>query len=296
MKVYRIILMGLAFASCASYQSEFVGVSGGGQLYYEERGKGEPMLLLHGHSLDCRMWDAQWKPLSKHYRVVRLDFRGYGRSSEQHEDLPMTHVDDVLTLMDSLHIQKAHVVGLSMGAFVAGDMLAMYPERMLTCVMASGGIRNSRGPSEPMDSAESRRRDEEIAALKEKGVEQMKEEWIEQLLSTGGSQRERIRHRLTRMIHDWTAWQPLHKEVRLFYGKEAWQRLKEHQQSGGVNVPTLFLRGANEQKGKRSNPAEMQYLNHARFIVLDDCGHMLNMEKPEEFNQAVLQFIYSQKH
>ena len=145
MKAYSLLMLGLAYASCANYQSGFVSVSGGGQLYYEARGKGESMLLLHGHSLDRRMWDAQWKPLSKHYRVVRLDFRGYGRSSEQREDLQMTHVDDVLVLMDSLHIQKAHVEGLSMGAFVAGDMLAMYPDRMLTCVMASGGIRNSKG-------------------------------------------------------------------------------------------------------------------------------------------------------
>ena len=291
MKVYGLFMIGLLLAGCNSYKSGFVSVSGGGQLYYEARGKGEPMLLLHGHSLDRRMWDAQWKPLSKHYRVVRLDFRGYGRSSEQREDLPMTHVDDVLTLMDSLHIQKAHVVGLSMGAFVAGDMLAMYPERIQTCVMASGGIRNTKGPSEPMDSAESWKRDEEIAALKEKGVEQMKEEWLEQLMSTGGSRREQIRRPLARMIHDWSAWQPLHKEVRLFYGKEAWQRLKEHKGDKILDVPTLFLRGANELKGKRSNPAEMQYLSKGRFLIIDDCGHMLNMEQPEAFNRAVLQFL-----
>ena len=119
----------------------------------------------------------------------------------------------------------------------------------------------------------------------------MKDEWIEQLMATGGSQRERIRKPLAQMIHDWTAWQPLHKEVRLFYGKEAWLRLKERQQSGGVNVPTLFLRGANELKGKRSNPAEMQYLSNGQFLIIDDCGHMLNMEQPEAFNRAVLQFI-----
>ena len=286
-KAYGLLITAWLLIGCAAHQSGFVGVSDGGRLYYEERGKGEPMLLLHGHSLDHRMWDGQWKPLSKHYRVLRIDFRGYGRSSEQREDLQMTHVDDVVALMDSLHIPKAHVVGLSMGAFVAGDMLAMYPERMLSCVMASGGIRNSKGPSEPMDSAESSRRDEEIAALRVKGVERMKEEWLEQLMATGGTRRQRIRRPLARMIRDWTAWQPLHKEVRLFYGREAWQRLKERR----PDVPTLFLRGANELKGKRSNPAEMQYLSRASFQAIDDCGHMLNMEQPDAFNHAVLQFI-----
>ena len=290
MRFALLLLTASLTLGCSSYKSGVIDVTGGGQVYYEEKGKGEPLLLLHGHSLDRRMWNDQWKVLARRYRVVRMDFRGYGRSSQQREDLPMTHVDDVLTLMDSLRIGKAHVVGLSMGAFVAGDMLAMHPDRMLSCVMASGGIRNSPGPSEPMDTAESHRRDREIAALRQKGVDQMKREWTEQLIASGGSQRERMRRPLTRMIRQWTAWQPLHKEVRLFYGKEAWQQLR---QRGTTAVPTLFLRGANELKGNRSNPREMQYLSNARFVVIDDCGHMLNMERPHDFNRALLQFLHS---
>jgi pimeloyl-ACP methyl ester carboxylesterase len=283
-----LILTSILLASCATTKSDYVATTGGGHIYYEERGKGEPLLLLHGHSLDRRMWNCQWQAFAKHYRVVRMDFRGYGRSSEQREDLQMTHADDVITLMDSLHIQKAHIVGLSMGSFVTGDLLAMFPERLLTCVMASGGIRNSKGPSEPMDSAESAKRDLEIAILKEKGVERMKAEWTEQLISGGGSRRERIRKPLTQMIKDWTAWQPLHKEVRLFYGKEAWAKLRER---GKTAVPTLFVRGACELKGKRGNPKEMDYLTNAKFVVIDDCGHMLNMERPKEFNHTVLDFM-----
>ena len=175
-----------------------------------------------------------------------------------------------------------------MGSFVAGDMLAMYPERLLSCTMASGGIRSSKGPGEPMDSAESAKRDQEIAALKLKGVDKMKEEWIETLMSSGGSQRERMRQPLTQMVHDWTAWQPLHKEVRLFYGKEAWAKLKAR---GKVGVPVLMIRGANELKGKRNEPAELKYTEKGRFVVVEDCGHMLNMERPREFNQPVLEFI-----
>jgi len=287
-KCYNLLLCAL-ICSCASTHHGFVSTTGGGYIYYEERGKGSPVLLLHGHSLDRRMWDGQFKPLARNHRVVRMDFRGYGRSSEQREDLQMTHVDDVLTLMDSLHIGKAHVVGLSMGAFVAGDMLAMYPGRLITCTMASGGIRNSKGPGEPMDSAEQTKRDHEIAALKEKGVGQMKREWTEQLMASGGSQRERMRQPLQQMISDWTAWQPLHKEVRLFYGKEAWQRFTSQENT----IPTLLLRGENEVKDKRGEPRELRYLKNGRYVVIPDCGHMLNMERPVEFNRAVLQFINS---
>lgn len=278
----------LMLSSCVTTRSGYVPVEGGERIYYEERGEGEPLLLLHGHSLDTRMWNQQFKPFSRHYRTIRMDFRGYGRSSEQHEDLQMTHMDDVLTLMDSLRIERAHVVGLSMGAFVAGDMLAMAPQRLLSCVLASGSIRKgSPGPSEPMDSAERAKRDAEIAALKQKGVDVMKQEWIEALIKSGGSKRETMRRPLTKMIADWTAWQPLHKEVRLFYGKEAWSELKRK----CPRVPVLMLTGAAEHKG--SQPQELLYLPLGRKEELPDCGHMMNMEQPDLFNRAVLEFLRS---
>ena len=268
----------------------YIPVSGRGFIYYEEQGQGVPLLLLHGHSLDTRMWDEQFTHFAKSYRTIRFDFRGYGRSSEQREDLQHTHVDDLLSLMDSLRIEKAHVIGLSMGAFVAGDMLAIYPERMLSCILTSGGIRNSPGPSDPMTDEECQKRDIEIAALKKKGIEKYKQEWFDILLSSGGSQRERMRQPLWQMIQDWSAWQPLHKEVRLFYGKEAWTTLR---QRGITDVPTLIIKGENEMKGRKGEPSEMKHLSHVRYEIIPDCGHMLNMERPEEFNRLVLEFLAS---
>lgn len=264
----------------------------GGRLYYEAKGKGDPLILLHGHSLDTRMWDRQFSTFAHHFRTIRFDFRGYGRSSNQSEKMQMTHVDDLVSLMEHLDIQKAHIVGLSMGAFTAGDMLAIYPEKMLSCVLVNGGIRNSPGPSEPMDSVESAQRDKEIAALKAKGIEQYKQEWFQSLMSSGGSSKELMKVPLWQMINDWTAWQPLHKEVRLFYGKEAWAALRER---GKTDVPTLIIRGEYEVKDPSQKPAEMDYLSDVNYVIVPDCGHMMNMEKPEEFNKLVISFIKSKK-
>lgn len=290
---FSLILSLLAIAACfltgckQSVQEGFVAVSGEGQIYYEEKGEGEPLILLHGHSLDRRMWDLQFDLFANHYRTIRIDFRGYGRSSKQSETFQFTHLDDLLTLMDSLHIEQAHIVGLSMGAFVAGDMVAMAPERMLSCVMASAGIRSVPGPSEPMSAEESAKRDKEIAQLKEKGIDVYKREWLETLISDGGSRREEMREPLWQMISDWDAWQPLHKEVRMFWAREAWQRLEEVRPS----VPTLMLRGDANRKGKPYHPKELNYLPNGKALLLPDCGHMMNMEQPETFNQAVLQFL-----
>ncbi|MBQ9202186.1 MAG: alpha/beta hydrolase [Bacteroidales bacterium] len=283
---YLILILGL-FA-CQRKESGYLSLGDGARLYYEECGQGEPLILLHGHSLDRRMWDSQFHEFSRQYRTIRFDFRGYGKSSEQTQTQQATHLGDLLRLMDALQIDKAHVVGLSMGAFVAGDMLALCPQRMLSCVLVSGGIRSTPGPSQPMDSVESAQRDREIAALRQKGVDNYKKEWLETLMSSGGSQKERMRAPLQRMIRDWSAWQPLHKEVRLFYGREAWEILR---QRGKTDIPTLIVRGENEVKDRKGTPGEMEYLSQCRYVVLPDCGHMLNMEQPAVFNSLILDFL-----
>ena len=87
-------------------RSAYVGVDHG-TLYYEECGEGQPVILVHGHSLDHRMWDGQFADLARDYRVIRYDLRGYGLSSPQTEDFQFTHVEDLVALMDSLHIENA---------------------------------------------------------------------------------------------------------------------------------------------------------------------------------------------
>ena len=64
-----------------------------------------------------------------------------------------------------------------------------------------------------------------------------------------------------------------------------------HRERGKTNVPTLLLRGENEVKNKKGNPAEMPFLSNVQYVVLPDCGHMLNMEQPELFNKQVLDFL-----
>lgn len=264
-----------------------VPVSGDSYLYYEACGKGEALILLHGHSLDTRMWKGQTEAFAQKYRTICPDFRGYGKSGEQREDFQFTHADDIITLMDSLKIDKAHIVGLSMGAFVGADLLAIYPERMLSCVLASGGLRGSKGPSSPMDSIESAQRDLEIAELKAKGVDRMKAEWIESLIASGGSQKEKIRKALEEMIGDWSAWQALHKEARVIYGLDAEKALKERP----VDVPTLIINGTAAGNRYSTRPRMLHYLSKGQVVLMEDCGHMLNMEKPEEFNRIVLSFL-----
>ena len=276
----------MLLASCSTQpkvESGYIPVSDGAQIYYEAVGEGTPVILLHGHTLDLRMWDPQVKPLLEAgYRVIRPEMRGYGHSSKQQPGQQFTHLDDMMTVMDSLHIAKAHVVGLSMGSFVASEMVAMHSDRLLTATLASGNIRNMPGPSTPFDSLELARKDSVIAQNLAQGIDKWKEEWIEKLVSGGGSNREAIRESVTRQVNDWDGWQLVNREMRNYYGYEAWDTLKVRQ----PDIPVLILSGENEKKGK--NPM-LQYLPNSRQVIIPDCGHMSNMEKPDEFTKLMLE-------
>lgn len=89
---------------------------GDAMLFYEEKGVGEPVILLHAHSVDRRMWNKQFDELSKHYRVIRYDLRGYGLSSMPVEGQYFTICEDLKKFMDVMKIDKVHLVGLSLGA------------------------------------------------------------------------------------------------------------------------------------------------------------------------------------
>lgn len=282
----------MLLVSCSTQpkiESGYIPVSGGGQIYYEAVGEGTPVILLHGHTLDLRMWDPQVKPLlDAGYRVIRPEMRGYGHSSKQQPGQQFTHLDDMMTVMDSLHISKAHVVGLSMGSFVASEMVAMHSDRLLTATLASGNIRNMPGPSTPFDSLELARKDSVIAQNLAQGIEKWKEEWIEKLVSGGGSNREAIRESVAQQVNDWDAWQLVNREMRNYYGYEAWDTLKVRQ----PEIPVLILSGEKEGKGK--NPM-LKYLPNSRQVVIPDCGHMSNMEKPEEFTRLMMEQIKQAK-
>ncbi|MBO4754344.1 MAG: alpha/beta hydrolase [Bacteroidales bacterium] len=266
-------------------ETGYIPVSNGGQIYYESQGEGTPVILLHGHTLDMRMWDPQMKALlDAGFRVIRPEMRGYGHSSKQQVGVQFTHLDDMMTVMDSLHIDKAHVVGLSMGSFVASEMVAMYPDRLITATLASGNIRNMPGPSTLFDNLELARKDSVIAQNLALGIEKWKEEWIEKLVSGGGSNREAIRESVSQQVHDWDGWQLVNREMRNYYGYEAWDTLK----SRCPELPVLILSGEKEGKGK--NPM-LEYLPNSKQVIIPDCGHMSNMEKPEEFTQLMLENI-----
>jgi pimeloyl-ACP methyl ester carboxylesterase len=118
--------------------------SDGVKIRYIDQGKGEPVLLVHGFAGSLHLqWGAPGvlNALAEDYRVIAYDHRGHGRSGKPHDADCYGHemVEDALRLLDHLHIQKAHIVGYSMGAFITDKLLMEHPERFLTATLAGGG-------------------------------------------------------------------------------------------------------------------------------------------------------------
>src|SRR5262245_29029711 len=84
----------------------------GGSIYYELAGEGETLVLSHAGFVDSRMWDSQWNDFAQHYRVLRFDMRGFGKSSKL--EAPVSRRDDLYALLNHLGIGHAHLLGCSM--------------------------------------------------------------------------------------------------------------------------------------------------------------------------------------
>jgi pimeloyl-ACP methyl ester carboxylesterase len=126
---------------------------GGVKIHYIDRGKGEPIVLLHGGSMDLETWVAAGvvANLQKDFRVIAYDARGAGKSDKPHDPKQYGRQQalDVPRLLDHLKIERAHIVGFSLGASTVAQLLTLQPERFLTATQAAGAGRSPEEANNP---------------------------------------------------------------------------------------------------------------------------------------------------
>ncbi len=108
-------------------------------VYYEYAGSGPAVTLLHSGVCDARMWEPQWGPLAKLFTVVGLDLRGFGRTLPRPG--PYSDADDVAAVLDSLGIERTHLVGSSLGGRVTLEFAIRYPGRVDRMVLLCPALR-----------------------------------------------------------------------------------------------------------------------------------------------------------
>ena len=144
-----------ALSQAQAVESGYAEVNGT-RLYYEVSGEGEPVVLLHGLGANTSVWDETFNALSRQYRVVRYDMRGYGRS-DRYTVAPYTHEGDLRALLQSLRIDKAHIIGQSFGALQGLNYALAYPDHTESLIMVGlGSLPGAEGlppPPEAMGNA-----------------------------------------------------------------------------------------------------------------------------------------------
>ncbi|MFJ5073199.1 alpha/beta fold hydrolase [Streptomyces sp. NPDC088553] len=141
-----------------------VPAPGGGRLWAERSGSGSPVILLHGAGMDARLWDAVVPELARHHDVVRYDARGLGRSSLPGR--PFDDVEDLLAVLDHFGLDRAALVGLSMGGETALDFTLAHPGRVGALALVGASVSGHDWPQDPQSSAyATARRERDAAAL-----------------------------------------------------------------------------------------------------------------------------------
>lgn len=252
------------------------------EMYYELYGaEGKPLVLfLHGLGSSLQDWELQIPYFAAEYRVLTVDIRGHGRSGKPAGPYAMRQfAQDVVTLMDALKIDKAHLVGLSMGGMIAFQMAADYPERILTMTIANSG------PAVVATTIKDRfnvwMRFFIVRAL---GMKKMGETLAKRLFVR--PEEEALRQTF---IQRWAENDPRAylDAMRAIVGWSVVDKL------GDMTMPTLVLASDQDYTPVAIKESYAKQMPNASVKVLPDSHHAVAVERPELFNEAVHGFIQS---
>jgi 3-oxoadipate enol-lactonase len=270
------------FVKTQQKETGFLG-NEGARLYYEVAGLGHPLLLIHAGVADSRMWDEQFSVFAQHYRVIRYDLRGYGKTEVPPG--PISNHEDVANLLQSLHVEKAHLLGISFGGLVALDFALAYPEMTAALILATPSI-SGRQPSERerhySEEENTYLERDDLAGATEVNLRQ----WVDGPYRTPLQVHPEIRERVRQMqMHAFTIPIPEQTEGRPLK-PPAMIRLAE------VHTPTLLMVGDLDIPERLALVEELALaIAGAQQVHIAQAAHMLSMEQPEIFNQIVLDFL-----
>jgi pimeloyl-ACP methyl ester carboxylesterase len=260
----------------------------GVRLHYEEAGSGTPLVFVHEFAGDWRSWEPQLRCFSRYYRVVTYSARGF-RPSDVPEDpaaYSQAHArDDVIAVLDHLGIDRAHVVGLSMGGFAALHVGIAHPQRARSLVVAGCGY------GAAPDQRPKFERECEAAA---QGFETLGAEAARQY-ALGPT---RVQHQnkdprgwaefAARLgEHDWRGQANTIRGVQM-KRPSLWELVEDMRR---IDVPTLIVTGDEDDPCLEPALLMKRAIPTSGLVVLPQSGHTINLEEPDAFNRALLEFF-----
>jgi 3-oxoadipate enol-lactonase len=247
-----------------------------GPTYVERAGAGRAVVLVHAGIADARMWDRQWVDWAASFDVTRLDLRGFGRSAPP--AAPFSHASDVLAVLDASGIERAVLVGASLGGRVALDLAASRPERIVGLVLAGAGLPDHLWS--PEVEAFGAAEDDALDAGDLDGATEVNVDfWLPDAP-------ESVRAAIREQQRDAFALQ---------IGSDAEERLLTDDLTlrlETVEVPTLVLVGESDHVDFREIADRLAAtLPRARREAIPRAGHLPSLEQPDAFDALVLPFV-----
>ncbi|WP_454727400.1 MULTISPECIES: alpha/beta fold hydrolase [Cupriavidus] len=261
----------------------------GAKIYYEETGEGYPILFVHEFGADLRAWEYQVRSLSREYRCIRYNARGYPPSDVPRDDAAYGYrhaTDDILAVLRALGIARAHVVGLSMGGYATLNFGLRYPEHASALVVAGCGS------GAPYAHRE---------AFKHESIQ-----FAAELLAHGtaglakqvGSSPTRIQLKRKSPL----AWNEFvrqfseHSSEGSAYTLRNFQALRPsvfdfERELAACRIPTLLVVGDEDEPAIDTNLFLKRTMACSSLWMVPSTGHAVNLEEPERFNAAVHAFL-----
>ena len=265
------------------------------ELYYEDHGSGEPLLLIMGLAADSQAWMFQIPAFAEHLRTIAFDNRGVGRSSKPVGPYTIHQMaDEAAALLDHLEIPSAHVVGVSMGGMIAQELALRHPEKVRRMVLACTY-------PEPDHDIEEQRRftvgqmGGKVSAAGKIEIDVSAVDplsFLQQMLPAVFNQ-SFIESELPKLMQVFSgalqygfSMEAILGQVAAVMGHKATDRLH------GIASPTLVITGDADRLISPANSDILaREIPNARLVKIPGGSHGFNFETPEVFNREVLGFL-----
>jgi pimeloyl-ACP methyl ester carboxylesterase len=263
--------------------------SDGVRLYYEEAGEGHPLVFVHEFGADLREWEAQMRHFSRDYRCIAYNARGYIPSDVPQDDAAYDYrrfADDVAAVIRGVGAERAHVVGLSMGAYAALMFGLRHPGLASALVVAGCG-----SGSERATQADFRRH-----------AEAMAERFLSEGAPAAAQETGQGGTRVQLLFKDPRGWQDFVRHLAEHSAEGSARTLRNYQagrpslydfeaELRALAVPVLLAVGDEDEPCLDVNLFLKRTLPSAGLWMAPRTGHAINLEEPAAFNAAVAQFL-----
>ena len=251
----------------------------GVKVSYEDRGRGLPLVFIHGFPLSRLMWKHQLQEFSKKWRIIALDLPGFGESGRPREYSLEFFAETVVKLLDEIDAKPAIMAGHSMGGYILFEIIRRFSGSVLSLILV-----NTRAEADTEEIRE--RRMKTVERIRAEGGKAFLREFLPQLLAPRN--RSRLINELEAIAMN------VSDEALIETLKALAQRPDNTELLSRIRSPTLIIAGKEDALVPPESALSMaRSIPKSALAVLKGTGHLSCLEAPEEFNKTVARFITS---